>query len=113
LIPCFPGFTEDASATLALDKGVSFFHSYERKKKEGDIVVDSLEASLIKTARRAPPEMTIELHCFRLNPTYQETHRLPLLIVANFIYLGSNKINEYKHIKNLVIQATSPDLSPS
>jgi hypothetical protein len=58
-MPRFSRFTEDASATLALDKGFSFFHSHETNKKEGDIVVDSLESSLIKTARRASPGMAI------------------------------------------------------
>jgi hypothetical protein len=97
---------------LALDEGVSFFHSHERNKKEGDIVVDSLESSLIKTARRAPHGMAIEVQCPRLNPAYQKKHSLPTLVAVNTVCTGSDKKTEYKHIKNLVIQATSPDLSP-
>jgi hypothetical protein len=112
-MPCFPGFSEDASATLALDKGISFFHSHERNKKKRDIVVDSLESSLVKAARRAPHAIAIEVYCSRLNPTYQKKHTLSTLVAVNTIGTGIDKRNEYKHIKNLVIHATSPDLSPS
>jgi hypothetical protein len=97
---------------LALDKGVSFLHSQERNKEERDIVVDPLESSLIKTARRAPPGMGIEVHCFWLNPTYEKTHRLPLLVVVHIICTGGVKRNGHEPIKNLVIEVTSTDPSP-
>jgi hypothetical protein len=74
LEPRLPRFAEQAPAASAFDQRVSLFHTKERHKEKGKIMIHPLQVRLMEATGGTPPRLTFKLHGFWLNPCDDKKH---------------------------------------
>jgi hypothetical protein len=68
------GFAGQAPTAPAFQHRASLFHTKERHKEKRKIMVNPLQACLIKAAGRTPPGLTFKLHGLGLNTCEHKKH---------------------------------------
>ena len=74
LHPCRPCLMGQSSASLALQKWISFFYANNWYKKDGEVVINPFQACLVKSTGWTEPGLFIQIYGFRLNSSNEKKH---------------------------------------